>query len=57
MTGDGYNLLLFRLLADENGEEFEQTKGPLLLTNGSFSDTTDWLTRINTESSDSAVAV
>lgn len=57
MTGDGYNLVLFRLIADTNGEEFEQTKGPLLLTHGAFSDTTDWLTRLNGESSDPAVAV
>ena len=57
MTGNGYNLLLFRLIADTSGQEFAQTKGPLLLTNGAFSDTTDWLTRLDSESMDPAVAV
>ena len=57
MTGSGYNLLLFRLIADTSVQEFAQTKGPLLLTNGAFSDTTDWLTRLDSESMDPAVAV
>ena len=56
-TGDGYNLVLFRLIADSNGTPFDTSGGPLLLTSGAFSDTTDWLTRVNEESLDPAVAV
>ncbi len=56
-SADGYDLLLFRLTADSLGVPLTNTKGPVLLKHGVFSDSLDWLNRLDTESSDAAVAV
>ena len=43
-TTQGYNLTLFHLLG-ANGQDFNDTRGPLMFQAGAFSETLDWLKR------------
>lgn len=42
-NASGYNLVLFHLIGDSVGLDFMDTRGPVLLQSGIFSNTTDWL--------------
>lgn len=44
-TGSGYKLVLFRIVGDELGNDLLETRGPIMLMHGMFSDTDDWLAR------------
>ena len=45
LSNDGYNLVMFHLFADAAEVQLPNTKGPLMLQAGIFSDTMDWLER------------
>lgn len=47
-NASGYNLVLFHLIGDSVGLDFMDTRGPVLLQSGIFSNATDWLERIDT---------
>lgn len=43
-TATGYNLTLFRIIGDEAQVAYTDTKGPVLLLEGLYSDAQDWVT-------------
>ena len=48
-TLTGYNIVMFRLTANEVGTPIVTSKGPLLLIHGMFSKPSDWLGRKTTD--------
>ena len=54
-SSSGYQLKLFRLTGDAAGEPLVDTKGPVMLMHGSFSDSMDWVTA--TDPTEASVAV
>ena len=44
-SGNGYNLIMFRVTEDATGTPLTPTKGPILLVHGMFSSPTDFLGR------------
>ena len=44
-TVDGYKLSLFRVMSDAAGTRIQDTRGPILLTPGLYSETLDWLNK------------
>ena len=44
-TSSGYNLPLFRITGNALGTRLVDSRGPILLTPGMYSDTVDWLSR------------
>jgi len=49
LSGSGYELVLFRIIGDEIGSNLVDTRGPVLLQAGMFSDTLDWLDGYDSE--------
>lgn len=45
VTEDGYKLSLFRITSDAAGNAITDTRGPILLTPGLYSDNLDWLNK------------
>lgn len=44
-TSSGYELMMFRIVGDEQGVDLVETKGPVMLMSGMFSDVFDWIKR------------
>ena len=47
-NASGYNLMLYRIIGDAAQAPVTNTKGPLMLMHGMFSNTFDWLERTDT---------
>jgi len=44
-TASGYDVAVFNLTADEQGNALKDSKGPILLLHGMFSSPVEWLSR------------
>ena len=44
-TSNGYDVKLFHIIGDESGADFVDTKGPILMIGGVYSDALDFISR------------